>query len=86
MQDFMHRLLNLQCKSKDIVRMPDKTWIGFGGEVQYFIDDSSALVNWVLSIILEHRSEFTPYVKKNFFRDKFLFSGEVGIDRFFMMK
>ena len=49
MQDFM-LLLNLQPVNKvnDIVRMPDKTWIGFGGDFQYNIDESSAsLMNWV---------------------------------------
>ena len=82
MQDFMHRLLNLQPVNKvnDIVRMPDKTWIGFGGELQYFINDSSASFSELGAKYYfgTDKSELTPYIKKNFSRNKFLFSGEVG--------
>ena len=87
MQDFMHRLLNLQPVNKvnDIVRMPDKTWIGFGGEFQYFIDDSSVYFSELGAKYYfgTDRSEFTPYFKKNLLRDKFLMSGEVGIRSIF---
>ena len=82
MQDFMHRLLNLQPVNKvnDIVRMPDKTWIGFGGDFQYNIDESSASLSELGAKYYfgTDKSEIAPYIKKNFPRDKFLFSGEVG--------
>ena len=87
MQDFMHRLLNLQPVNKvnDIVRMPDKTWIGFGGEFQYSIDDRSAHFSELGAkyYLGTDRSEFTPYFKKNLLRDKFLLSGEIGLRSIF---
>ena len=82
MQDFMHRLLNLQPVNNvnDIVRMRDKTWIGFGGEFQYFIDDSAASFSELGAkyYLGTDRSEIAPYIKKNLLRDKLMISGEVG--------
>jgi len=87
MQDFMHRLLNLQPVNNvnDIVRMRDKTWIGFGGEFQYFIDDSAASFSELGAkyYLGTDRSEIAPYIKKNLLRDKLMISGEVGFKSVF---
>ena len=87
MQDFMHRLLNLQPVNNvnDIVRMRDKTWIGFGGEFQYFIDDSASTFSELGAkyYLGTDRSEITPYIKKNLFRNKLMISGEVGFKSVF---
>jgi hypothetical protein len=82
MQDFMHRLLNLQPVNKvnDIVRMPEETWIGLGGELKYFTEDSSQFFSELGAkyYLGTDRSEFTPYIKKNLLRDKLIMSGEAG--------
>ena len=90
MQDFMHRLLNLQPVNKvnDIVRMPEETWIGLGGDVQYFSEDNSQFFSefGTKFYLGTDRSEITPYVKKFFNRDKFLIAGEVGFRSVFYDK
>jgi hypothetical protein len=87
MQDFMHRLLNLQPVNavNDLVRMPDKQWIGIGGNVDIPVEQENLPFNLfgVFAYIGSDRAEFSPYLKRNFSFRNFILQGELGVKQVF---
>jgi len=88
MQDFMHRVLGLQPVNQvnDLVRMPPKTWIGFGGEVRRAAPKN---INTFFSEIGSNyyfgtdRAEISPFLVKTVNLEKFNFIGELGLKSIF---
>ena len=83
MQDWMHRVLALQPVNKvnDIVRMPNKVWVGVGGATVFdFPSDGSLFDNFGANLYFgTDRIELSPYVKNsNLLRD-FKITQELGL-------
>ena len=65
MQDWMHRVLTLQPVNKvnDIVRMPNKVWVGVGGQTNFILSDEFGLLDTfgVEAYFGTDAIELTPY-------------------------
>ena len=83
MQDFMHRLLTLQPVNyvNDMVRMPDRTWIGLGGQLKHEFPDNNYYVDQIGTnyYLGTDRIELTPFLAKLFYYRNIPFSYEAGI-------
>ena len=83
MQDFMHRFLTLQPVNavNDLVRMPDKTWVGFGVSLDFALPDKNLNLDsaGVYSYLGSDRMEISPFVKKSENIKSIDLFGELGL-------
>ena len=83
MQDFMHKFLTLQPVNavNDLVRMPDKQWIGFGVFTEVALDNENLPFDsaGIYSYFGSDRVEISPFAKKSTEYKKINFFGELGL-------
>ena len=84
LQDFAHEVLGLQPVNhvNDLVRMPNKTWVGFGGEYATIVKPADNLSQTLgMQFYLgTDKLEFAPVVALKVERVKYTLLGEVGLN------
>jgi len=87
MQDFMHRLLTLQPVNSvnDLVRMPDKTWIGFGINGSYDLGEKFTFFDrlGLNSYLGQDKIEISPYVFGSLNQNAYILTNEIGLRAIF---
>ena len=86
MQDFMHGILGLRPVNEvnDPVRMPNKTWVGFGGEVRFEAPKNKLLSEFGAYYYLgTDRAELSPYLVKTVELNNYNFIGDLGLKSIF---
>ena len=83
MQDWMHKILSLQPVNEvnDIVRMPEKVWVGVGARTaNNFLGDMKIFNTWGANFYLgTDRMAVTPFLKNSSIFNDFELTQEIGL-------
>ena len=83
LQDLAHKVLGLQPVNQvnDLVRMPNETWVGIGGEYRKIFKsfDTVSQTSGVQFYLGNDKAEIVPFVSGKVDYEKYILSGEIGL-------
>lgn len=83
LQDLAHEILGLQPVNQvnDLVRMPNETWAGVGGEYRNIFKsaDTMSQTLGIQFFLGNDKAEFVPFVSGKVDYKKYILSGEIGL-------